>query len=79
MPQNLNTGEWPTEWIKCLVILLLRKGNFVALLKLQNHQPHQKSKQIHVEDYPNQTSEAEKIIAKWQASFGEAKSTKEQI
>ena len=52
----LNTGEWPTEWNKCLVILLQRKGNFVALPKLQNHQPHQKSKQIYVEDYPNQTS-----------------------
>ena len=52
----LNTGEWQTEWIKYLVILLPRKGNFVALPKLQNYQPHQKSKQIHVEDYPNHTS-----------------------
>ena len=52
----LNTGEWPTEWIKCLVILLPRKRNFVALPKLRNSQPHHKSKQIHVEDYPNQTS-----------------------
>ena len=78
--KNLETKEWSKQWIKSLVILLPKKGNFKQYQNYRTNSLINHSNKIMLRVTLNRLkTKAEKLLSEEQAGFRPGRSTADQI